>query len=310
MRLGFSIRVFGAHLPAHDARRWPERPRLSTSLVYLRDIFTYLGAHRLHMYRMHSHLAPVPPGGDERAALAEVEACALELEVVGALARRLGVRLSFHPHSAVVLNAVNEDQAERSRAHLAVLSAILGAMGLDDEAVVVVHVGGVYDGVERACTRFLRRYETLPEGVRRRLALENDDRRFGFREVWDIHRACGVRLAFDTLHHQVLNPERISWTEALALALNTWPQGVTPKVHVSSPRTELRPIAAGTRVKMPTWTEHSDLVNPFEFISFLRQTAGLRPFDVMLEAKARDLAVLKLREDLQRFAPEWVGRVE
>ena len=80
-------------------------------------------------------------------------------------------------------------------------------------------------------------------------------------------------------------------------------------MHVS-PRTELRPTAAGARVKMPTWTEHSDLVNPFAFIAFLRQTAGLRPFDVMLEAKARDLAVLKLRADLQRFAPEWVGRVE
>jgi UV DNA damage endonuclease len=310
MRLGFSIRVFGADLPSHDARRWPERPCLSTSLVYLRDILTYLGAHRLCMYRMHSRLAPAPPGEDEGAAMAEVDACALELEAVGALARRLGVRTSFHPHSAVVLNAVNEDQAERSRTHLAVLSAILDAMGLDDEAVIVVHVGGVYEGIERARDRFLQRYEALPEASRRRLALEHDDRRFSFRDVWDIHRACGVRLVFDTLHHQVLNPERIPWTEALALALSTWPQGVTPKVHVSSPRTELRPTASGARVKLPTWTEHSDLVNPFEFIAFLRQTAGLRPFDVMLEAKARDLAVLKLREDLQRFAPEWAGRVE
>lgn len=310
MRLGFSVRVFGADVPSYDARRWPERPHLSTSLVYLRDILTYLGAHRLGMYRMHSRLAPAPPEGDEGSALREVGACALELEAAGALARRLGVRLSFHPYSAVVLNAVNEEQAERSRAHLAVLAAILDAMGLGDEAVVVVHVGGVYDGVEQACARFVQRYEALPEASRRRLALENDDRRFSFRDVWGIHRACRVRLVFDTLHHQVLNPERTPWTEALALALSTWPQGVAPKVHVSSPRTELRPTAAGARVKMPTWTEHGDLVNPFEFIAFLRQTAGLRPFDVMLEAKARDLAVLKLREDLGRFAPEWVGRVE
>jgi len=310
MRLGFSVRVFGAKIPSYDARRWPERACLSTSLVYLRDILTYLGTHRLRMYRMHSRLAPVPPGGEEESALAEVETCALELQTTGALAGRLGVRLSFHPSSVVVLNAVNEDLVVRSRAHLAVLAAILDAMGLGDEAVVVVHVGGVYDGVQAACERFLRRYGELPEASRRRLVLENDDRRFSFRDVWGIHRACGVRLVFDTLHHQVLNPERIPWTEALAMALSTWPQGVTPKVHVSSPRTELRPMASGGRVKMPTWTEHSDLVNPFEFVSFLRQTAGLRPFDVMLEAKARDLAVLKLREDLQRFAPEWAGRVE
>lgn len=309
MRLGFSVRVFGADIPSYDARRWPERPQLSTSLVYLRDILTYLGAHSLRMYRMHARLAPAWEG-DEGAALREVEACALELEAAGALARRLGVRLSFHPYSVVVLNAVNEEQAARSRAHLATLAAILDAMGLGDEAVVVVHVGGVYDGAEEACARFIARYEALPEASRRRLVLENDDRRFSFHDVWGIHRACGVRLVFDTLHHHVLNPERIPWTEALALALSTWPQGVTPKVHVSSPRTELRPTAAGVRVKMPTWTEHSDLVNPFEFVAFLRQTAGLRAFDVMLEAKARDLAVLKLREDVRRFAPEWVGRVE
>lgn len=308
MRLGFSVRVFGADIPSYDARRWPERPNLSTSLVYLRDILSYLGAHSLRMYRMHARLAPAPEG-EEAAALRAVEACALELEAAGALARRLGVRLSFHPYSAVVLNAVNEEQAARSQAHLATLAAILDAMGLDDEAVVVVHVGGVYDGAEEACARFLRRYEALPEASRRRLVLENDDRRFSFHDVWGIHCACGVRLAFDTLHHQVLNPERIPWTEALALALSTWPEGVTPKVHVSSPRTELRLTGAGARVKMPTWTEHSDLVNPFEFIAFLRQTAGLRRFDVMLEAKARDLAVLKLRDDIKRFAPEWVGRV-
>jgi UV DNA damage endonuclease len=60
---------------------------------------------------------------------------------------------------------------------------------------------------------------------------------------------------------------------------------------------------------MPTWTEHSDFINPFEFIAFLRMAQDLRPFDVMLEAKARDLALLKLREDLHRFAPDLAGRI-
>jgi UV DNA damage endonuclease len=31
---------------------------------------------------------------------------------------------------------------------------------------------------------------------------------------------------------------------------------------------------------------------------------GLPPFDAILEAKAADLALLRLREDLRRFAPE------
>jgi UV DNA damage endonuclease len=34
------------------------------------------------------------------------------------------------------------------------------------------------------------------------------------------------------------------------------------------------------------------------------RAANLRPFDIMLEAKAKDLALLRLREQLARFAPE------
>ena len=51
------------------------------------------------------------------------------------------------------------------------------------------------------------------------------------------------------------------------------------------------------------WTQHSDYINPFEFIALMRQADGMRPFDVMLEAKAKDLALLHLRDALQQLAP-------
>jgi UV DNA damage endonuclease len=51
------------------------------------------------------------------------------------------------------------------------------------------------------------------------------------------------------------------------------------------------------------WTQHSDFINPFEFIRFLEDTRGMRPYDVMLEAKAKDLALLRLREDVRKFSP-------
>jgi UV DNA damage endonuclease len=48
-------------------------------------------------------------------------------------------------------------------------------------------------------------------------------------------------------------------------------------------------------------------VNPFEFIRFMRDAEGL-VFDVMLESKAKDLALLKLRPDLLRYAPDVAAR--
>ena len=46
-----------------------------------------------------------------------------------------------------------------------------------------------------------------------------------------------------------------------------------------------------------------------EFAAFVAQARHLPPFDVMLEAKATDLALLRLREDLARYAPEIAASV-
>lgn len=49
---------------------------------------------------------------------------------------------------------------------------------------------------------------------------------------------------------------------------------------------------------------HADFLNPWEFAGFATAGAGLRDFDVMLEAKAGDLALLRLRDDLARYVPD------
>ena len=59
MRLGFAVKVLGrAGLKEHDSRRWQNSPHLSVSLAYLRDIFEYLRAQEIGLYRMSSELAP------------------------------------------------------------------------------------------------------------------------------------------------------------------------------------------------------------------------------------------------------------
>ncbi len=55
------------------------------------------------------------------------------------------------------------------------------------------------------------------------------------------------------------------------------------------------------------FTGHADFVNPFEFATLMRTLDGL-DFDIMLEAKAKDLALLRLRPDLLRYAPDVAAR--
>lgn len=315
MLLGFAVKPLARpELKSHDSRRWQNRPHLSVSLAYLRDVFAYLAAARIGMYRMSSDLAPYVTHPDLPAFRAQVAECAAELAEAGALAKRLGLRLSFHPSQHVVLNAPDEALAAKSAADLIVNASILDGMGLGPEAVVVTHLGGVYGEHENARARFAENYARLPETARRRLVLEHDDTRFGVADILWVHERTGIRLVFDNLHHRLNNPDGRSVREALAACLATWPAGVRPKIHFSTSRTEWLVEAGGAadvpQIRQTRWAYHADYVNPFEFIDFLRQAAGLRAFDVMLEVRAKDLALLQLRDDLARFAPDLAVNVE
>ena len=63
---------------------------------------------------------------------------------------------------------------------------------------------------------------------------------------------------------------------------------------------------------MPLPRQHSDFLHPFEVIDLLQAavSARVRPFDVMLEAKAKDVALLRLREQIRTYAPNLSRHVQ
>lgn len=316
LKLGFPVKVLGnPALKSNDARRSQSNPHLRVSLNYLSDIFDYLVKHQISMYRMSSDLAPYATHPDMPQFHSMVQDCAGDLAIVGKRARELGLRLSFHPSQFIVLNSPDPELVRKSIWDLTSQAEMLDLMGLGPEAVMVVHVGGVYEDKITARQRWVETWPTLPEPVRRRLVLENDDLRFSCADTLYVHEHTGVRLIFDHQHFWCLNPEGLDLRDALSRMLATWPSDVRPKIHFSSPRTELRQLARKNRKTgkaetvnvAPVWTGHADFVQPFEFISFMRIAEGLE-FDVMLEAKSKDLALIKLRPDLVRYAPDVAAR--
>jgi UV DNA damage endonuclease len=304
--LGFPVQVLGREgLKSHDARRWQSKPHLRVSLGYLRNLFTYLDETDIHLYRMASGLAPYATHPSHPQFHGQVDECAGELAELGVEARRLRFRLSFHPSQFIVLNAPDEDLATRSAADVEIQATILEAMGLDDEAVVVLHIGGVYGERHAARERFARNFESLSPVARRRLVLENDDGRFGVEDVLWLHGRIGVRAVFDVHHHLCFNPTGMSLMEAARACLATWQGwGVRPKVHFSSPRTDWGfRYGSQEKPRTPNWSSHAEFADPFAFIAFYRAIADLAP-DVILEAKAKDVAVMQLRRDLLRYAPD------
>ena len=319
MRLGFAVKALGRPgLPSNDARRWQSGPHLRVSLQYLDAIFTYLAEAGIAMYRISSDLAPYVTHPDMPQFHGQIRECAAELARLGERARQLGLRLSFHPSQYILLNSPDESLVDKSIADLAAQAELLDAMELGAEAVVVTLLGGVYGDLASGRERWTSAYARLPEHARRRLVLENDDVRYDAADVLWIHERTGVPLVFDYLHHWCNNRAGLDAHATLAACLKTWPAGARPKIHFSSPRTETRTLerrdrATGKTSQVqapPIWTGHADYINPFEFITFMRGAAGQPDFDVMLEAKAKDLALLQLRADLRRYAPDVAARFE
>jgi UV DNA damage endonuclease len=132
--------------------------------------------------------------------------------------------------------------------------------------------------------------------------IENEETIYTVEDCLRVHEAVGVPVIFDHQHHN-LNPGSLSVGEAGRRALATWPAGVTPKIHFSSPRLDSRIVTRGKRdvEAPPLLSQHADYVNPWEFSGFLREVGADAEFDVMLEAKMKDSALLKLRQDLTKY---------
>jgi UV DNA damage endonuclease len=187
-----------------------------------------------------------------------------------------------------VLNSPTRGVVTAAIAELEYHARFLDAIGADTSAKIVLHIGGLYAGTERAAMdRFCAVAAELPETVRRRLVVENDDRLFDAEEALSTAHRVGIPVVFDWLHHKA-NPCRAPLSEVLPAIFATWkPRDGRPKLHLSSQAADGPPGA------------HARYVRTADALAMLAVCPDA-PFDCMLEAKEKDRAVLKLRTDLRR----------
>ncbi|CAA9535645.1 MAG: UV damage repair endonuclease [uncultured Rubrobacteraceae bacterium] len=206
-----------------------------------------------------------------------------DLRELGALARALGVRLSMHPGQFINPGSPNGETARRSLEELRYVTRVFDLLGNED-AVVVLHLGGAFDDKPAAISRFVEALE--PErGMLRYLALENDERIWTIEEICTASNRLGIPAVLDAFHHSI-NPGNLSLAEALDLALPTWEgRGVRPKVHLSSQDPTKRPGAHAHSIEKEDWAAFLDAL-------------GGRETDVMVEAKGKELALPALMASL------------
>jgi UV DNA damage endonuclease len=156
---------------------------------------------------------------------------------------------------------------------------------LASERQEVIHIGTTKPTTFDAAKKFCESFQLLSESCKKRLTVENDDspNQFSVKMLYDwVHKEIGIPIVFDQ-HHFNYGPQDQTMEEALRLAYSTWGD-VRPLTHMSSPKT-LEDFTGKQ-------TAHADYI--YEEI----KTFGL-DFDTEIEAKAKDLAVIKYRQQFQ-----------
>jgi len=203
------------------------------------------------------------------------------LAEAGAYAKAHGMRLSCHPGPYTCIASPDPETVRKSVQSLEMHSLLADLLGYGDEFAINIHMGGVYGDKHSTAGRFLKSFCALPPAIKRRLTLENDDKptMWSMTELYtEVAKHCTVKLVLDVHHHRFCHQE--SLREAADMAFSTWDGFCEiPKVHYSESKVGARPQA------------HSDYIR--EEIPLLSDTVE---YDVMIEAKAKDLALLEYRK--------------
>ncbi len=237
----------------------------------------------MKLYRIPTNLLPFPthPITKEWNWRQILEPC---FEYTGNLAREMGIRISFHADEYTIVNSPIERVFTNSADSLVYLADVLDMMRLDGN--IVIHVGGVYKDKEGSLERFVDNFSKLPQHVRTKLIIENDDKQYSWSDVFRLCERLKLPQVLDIHHYRVFNPEgKPLVKEEINRIFSTW-DTKKPKIHLSSPKTQQEPRA------------HAEYVDIEDFLWFYRLSEEF-DYDIMLEAKAKELAVVEFRNQLK-----------
>lgn len=214
-----------------------------------------------------------------------------EFTQIGEFVRENDFRVSAHPDHYTLINASSQKIVEDSIRDLDYHVKLYEAMGLDDyKYKLVMHIGGVYKNKELSIERFKESFQKLPDRIKRRLILENDDKAYTAKDVLEICRDLKVPMVLDVHHHNCVNNGE-ALEDMLEDIFKTWSgEYFPPKIHFSSPKS------------IKEFRSHADNIEPGEFEKFLKMARKVNmDFDVMLEAKNKDNALFNLSKEIKEF---------
>jgi UV DNA damage endonuclease len=249
----------------------------------LMEALSFCHAHGIGDFRVNSQIFPLkthPDAGYDLDDLPDADLIRQRLDACRTFAAERDIRLTLHPDQFVLLSSPHESVTRKSLEELVYQTEFAMLAGVD---VINLHGGGAYGDKASALDRLRKTIDTLDDDLRSRLTLENDDRVYTPRDLLPVCRDMAIPLVYDVHHHRCL-PDGFSVEEATDLATSTWNR--EPLFHLSSP--------------LGTWAstqprKHDDFIDINDFPDVWRHL----DITVEVEAKAKEVAVLRLKRDLE-----------
>jgi len=187
-------------------------------------------------------------------------------------------RLCMHPDQFVSLGSPSESVRENSINNLEFHNEFLQLIGVPNgyNCPLNIHLSNGKDNIKNM-DYFMSSLGKLTKATHGRLVFENEDKSFWtWQNILKYFPDYPITLDF---HHRNINNEGETVDEAIDNCVRTW-KSVTPLMHISE----------GKDAQLDR--THSDFVEslPEELLKY----AINRPIDLEIEAKKKDLAVLKL----------------
>jgi UV DNA damage endonuclease len=252
------------------------RELYADNLRRLNGALDFCSGRGIRLYRMTSALFPF---ADDPAGEDVLEEFREQIGETGRRATGLRIRLVLHPDQFVVLNSDSPQVIRNSIKILETHARVMDLLAQPRSSWALIEIHGGKGG---RAERLVEVTRDLPEGVRSRIAFENDEYTYGAEEILEVCRAAGVPMVFDA-HHHLVHEKLASYDDEsvgrmLSAAGETWPVPEWQLVHISNGRDSF-----GDR-------NHSDLIETMP--------AAFRAAPwIEVEAKQKELAIEKLQAE-------------
>jgi UV DNA damage repair endonuclease len=292
-----TVRWLNEHKDQAEERLWE---LMQHNISSIHELIKYAGGlpKPLRMCRLSSPVLPVATEATWKYFWSKPDViayCEKHFAEVGDTARRLGVRISFHPGQFTVLASESDDIIKRSIEEFEYHVNMARWMGYGktfQDFKINVHISG-----KRGPQGIIDILPKLTPEARNTITIENEEMKWGLSDVLELQKH--VALVFDIHHHWVNCGEWIKHTDdRIKRIIDSW-RGVRPVMHYSQPRESLHNKVDSNNLldreklfadgeNRATIRAHSDYYWHEPTNNWIQPFGEL--FDIQCESKAKNLA--------------------